>query len=54
MTTPAKAPVFRTHTWKQACQIADSKFGTQEKVAIGYEFTGRKFKDKVDKNKSYD
>ena len=55
MTTP-KAPVFRTHTFKQECQIVDRDFGTTQQVAIGYEFNGgkRKFQDKVDKKKSYD
>jgi len=44
----------RQRTWKQECQIAEGRDMIKPKPVIGYEFTGRKFKDKVDKNRSYD
>lgn len=43
----------RQRSWKQECQIADNQSMTKPKPVIGYEFTGRKFQDKVEKTKSY-
>ena len=51
-----KKPTFKSHTFKQECEIADREFNSPDKTAIGYYFNGgkRKFRDKVDKTKKYD
>lgn len=55
MTTPVKAPIFRSHTFKQECAIADGLNKPLPKPVVGYEFSNkRKFEDKVSKSKSYD
>jgi len=52
----AKAPVFRSHTFSQECQIAEGTDHKPPQPVIGYEFNNgkAKFADKVEKTKSYD
>lgn len=56
------APTFKQRSWSQEVSIAENKDKDidypeliNDKRIIGYEFSnGRKFDDKVEKNKSYE
>jgi len=55
MTDHVKIPVFRQHTWKQECDIANGReVQNLPKPVISYQFTGKQFVDKVSKENSYD
>jgi hypothetical protein len=56
MSEQVPKPIFRQHTFKQECSIAEMQENKLPAPIVGYEFNDgkRKFLDKVDRKKSYD